>query len=723
MSKYRVISLILAVLIAIPAVLFGLLPNDMCGATSVADNYTYVTPVTATSGCSTNYTAIRLPMYISSSALSAGGYVLPDFRDILLAKGQIIQPLTATDITASTLYVAGTADSGSTTGLVDSPTLHQADNYWVGCTVTIVTTTDSLAPQDEYKTVTGSSIAGDNITFSAMTAPVQVGDTYKVTNQRSKWFTYTSLNPYESSSLSLYTGDPDAYTRDQSLCASTSDVINIPTSGSLNITDNLTLQAIVTPYDIPAAGSNYLIRKGTAYVLGIRNTNQAFTSVDTGVPNIYQPTTYDGWMYAQNANYAIAQSAANATAVDMAGAANYVGQTNAVGTMTVYRSGLAFDTSSLPDACTVTDATLKLWGTTDSSAADFVITIVDGQDIQNPMVLADYGQMLARTVSWGSINTATYVTGAWNNIPLNSTGLTNISLVGTTKFGLRSNKDITPTAPGTDEYLSVASDNDGTAGHRPRLDVTYSTLSTVSYAGLALGTTYYIRSTYDTVGGLNLYVNGTLQGNVAASGVLTTVTDNVTICSVAGLVDKLKIGNTSLTAPTWVANFEFEPNQISNIAITDTSPSVNNAVVYSWYTTLPSCLTVSVGALGSTTTWSSPGGTTGTAPTVYPTPTGVTTWMSDLTLAQATLLPMYGLFDPASTALGWDVRDLYRVMAIFTSIGIGVAVGVMTVSALLTAVAVGMVMALAVGAHILGWWIVFVYGILCLGLIVGLRSM
>ena len=74
---------------------------------------------------------------------------------------------------------AGTADAGATITL-DDAILTQANDYWNGARLIIVTTTDGLAPEGETAVVTDFDAANDRLTFAALTAVVDAGDTYTV---------------------------------------------------------------------------------------------------------------------------------------------------------------------------------------------------------------------------------------------------------------------------------------------------------------------------------------------------------------------------------------------------------------------------------------------------------------------------------------------------------------------------------------------------------------
>lgn len=76
-------------------------------------------------------------------------------------------------------YYAGTADSGATTWLIDTE-LTQANDYWNYARLTITDTTDDAAPKGEVAVVSDFVAASDNLSFSALTAAIDVGDTYRV---------------------------------------------------------------------------------------------------------------------------------------------------------------------------------------------------------------------------------------------------------------------------------------------------------------------------------------------------------------------------------------------------------------------------------------------------------------------------------------------------------------------------------------------------------------
>jgi hypothetical protein len=144
----------------------------------------------------------------------------------------------------------------------------------------------------------------------------------------------------------------------------------------------------------------------------------------------------------------------------------------------INRSFLKFDTSSLPNDCTITQVNLKLTLSSDFSSTDFDVQIVkqdwSGQD---PLAAgtseAAYDGCLAGTADdaiWrntsGVVFNTEYTSGnlaiAWP------------SKTGATYYSLRSSRDFGNNAPTSEEYISVYSANDATAGYRPSLVVAYN---------------------------------------------------------------------------------------------------------------------------------------------------------------------------------------------------------------------------------------------------------
>lgn len=153
-----------------------------------------------------------------------------------------------------------------------------------------------------------------------------------------------------------------------------------------------------------------------------------------------------------------------------------VGQTNILGGnyWSIYRMMLFFDTSALPDDCTIINATLQLYPYDDQSDSDFNITLQNGQPTypHKPILEMDYGYT-HYSGNGGSLNTSTLVAG-YNNLNFSATGLSWISKTGYTKLCARSNKDISSTIPVDDEWVIFWTAEHGEA-YSPKLIVGYET--------------------------------------------------------------------------------------------------------------------------------------------------------------------------------------------------------------------------------------------------------
>lgn len=183
------------------------------------------------------------------------------------------------------------------------------------------------------------------------------------------------------------------------------------------------------------------------------------------------------------ATYAAAHDASSATSVIRLNNSNFeVGQIyqyyGGDHGYYVYRGGLVFDTSIIPDSATIIETTLLLYGQTDGSDTDFDIVIVSGADLADTFVAADYGELLDDTISRGSINTSSFITNGYNKISLNAIGIGEISKTGNTRFGLRSSRDIDSITPKLNsgtlyrEYVLIYG-SDATWDKVPKLEVSW----------------------------------------------------------------------------------------------------------------------------------------------------------------------------------------------------------------------------------------------------------
>ena len=159
-----------------------------------------------------------------------------------------------------------------------------------------------------------------------------------------------------------------------------------------------------------------------------------------------------------------------------------VGQSKVSTTYTINRGFVFFNTSALPSNAIIDNATLSLYKASDSSATDFKITIQNGQPTypHSPLQDGDYAKS-RYSGNGGAFNTANLVNG-YNNITLNSTGLTWINRTSWTKFCLRSSHDIAGTAPTGNEYVNFYASEQGT-NYKPKLTIAYRNQSKIKNTG------------------------------------------------------------------------------------------------------------------------------------------------------------------------------------------------------------------------------------------------
>lgn len=186
----------------------------------------------------------------------------------------------------------------------------------------------------------------------------------------------------------------------------------------------------------------------------------------------FTTTSSDGYLQYADAAYATARTAATAEDIYTSSSVLKISNTKNVNYY-LQRAFVYFDTSSLPDGCTVTAATLKLYGDTDGSATNFNIQVQSGAPTypHSPLVVGDYDRT-HYSGNGGQLSTVGFSTSGYNDLVLNATGYGWISLTGTTKYALISDRDIAGTSPSGFEYVFIKSYEAG-SGYWPLLEVTY----------------------------------------------------------------------------------------------------------------------------------------------------------------------------------------------------------------------------------------------------------
>ncbi|MFC1925357.1 hypothetical protein ACFLW2_01510 [Chloroflexota bacterium] len=147
----------------------------------------------------------------------------------------------------------------------------------------------------------------------------------------------------------------------------------------------------------------------------------------------------------------------------------------------VFRGGLYFDTSALPEDVEISSAYLRLHVESNYAPSSDKLVVVDGYDLNKPnMVSEDYGQLENEGDDTheirGSISSISISASLWysyGNISIflqPSTFDDDIDRSGTTRYALRTQKDIDEQAPGYGlEYIIISS---AESAYPPVLQVT-----------------------------------------------------------------------------------------------------------------------------------------------------------------------------------------------------------------------------------------------------------
>lgn len=131
------------------------------------------------------------------------------------------------------------------------------------------------------------------------------------------------------------------------------------------------------------------------------------------------------------------------------------------------------ETADIPDGSSVTGATLYFWPTVkqDAFGGLKLQVVVATPASESALVTGDFDQF--GTTVLGEILLTDITLNSYNSITLNPSY---INKTGTTILGLRFNKDVSNDDAFTSfntAYLSIASADDATPGHRPFLTTTY----------------------------------------------------------------------------------------------------------------------------------------------------------------------------------------------------------------------------------------------------------
>jgi len=188
-------------------------------------------------------------------------------------------------------------------------------------------------------------------------------------------------------------------------------------------------------------------------------------------------STSDGHIRGEGSTYASARDDTSGT-IDDTSEYLVVGQYRSGNTYQVYRAFLFFDTSAIDDNAVFSSGTLSFCPHSDLSDVDFDITIQSGMPTypHDPLEVGDVDRT-HYSGDGGSWNTSNYVdTVNYVDITLNTTSLNWVNLTGTTKYCLRSSRDINNIAPGdgVNERFGIRTTEENSINKDPKLVLTYT---------------------------------------------------------------------------------------------------------------------------------------------------------------------------------------------------------------------------------------------------------
>lgn len=185
--------------------------------------------------------------------------------------------------------------------------------------------------------------------------------------------------------------------------------------------------------------------------------------------------------FQSNAGPDLSWSSARSTTVDRFVSASFVDVDALSETSTdlwseLSRGILQFDTSSLPNDATITSAYVSLYVTHIYSNTGYDFVVTDTTTSSNTSLsVGDYNTTGTTRYS-ADTSIGSLTVNAYNNITLNASGISAISLTGFTKFAVRLAADVDGVSPTWASNTNIGFRADGSQRpNKPRLVITYST--------------------------------------------------------------------------------------------------------------------------------------------------------------------------------------------------------------------------------------------------------
>jgi len=231
---------------------------------------------------------------------------------------------------------------------------------------------------------------------------------------------------------------------------------------------------------------------------------------------------------------------------------------------------------------------------------------------------------------------------------------------------------------------------------------------TVEYNGLSLDTEYGVKFTYDG-DDLKLYLDvgsGYVEvDSTSHTGTIDTNGNDLSILEVKGYYDDLMIGKTDIASPTYVLNYEFEPDQISSIE--DQSSGGNGDGSYTlgqdqsglsiWFGTMVPLMS---------TTYTDPGEVSIPSLIIPPPQAGM------FTSECGSELPFYILFSNVAADTGVETCSLYMMAIVSFAMGCGFLALLLTGSSALSLLVMIIIFGGATTTGVMPIWMLVIFGLM-----------
>lgn len=186
-------------------------------------------------------------------------------------------------------------------------------------------------------------------------------------------------------------------------------------------------------------------------------------------------STDDAYLREDDPNYTAARNDSCADYCNSGISVHRFGQVYDNGTYYIPRSYLLFNTSSLGTDALVDSARLYFCIEWVDTTTHWNMTLVEGYWNGDPPVACDFKTGVWIGEQSGGAKNTSGISSDWNYIALNDSGLSWIKKSGTTRLALRSDRDISGTAPSGSEQLQHRSADYTSTTYDPYLKIWYST--------------------------------------------------------------------------------------------------------------------------------------------------------------------------------------------------------------------------------------------------------